>query len=367
MGKGKREVWVDIAKAIAIIAVVIGHIEVNFTDIGWLPSLSRFIYLWHVPVFFMIAGFFIRDDKLLCSRQFIVNKLLSLYLPAVALYSIVILFHNSFIDWGWYGIDVDYGGKHVQYLDLMGYVKALVLTLLCGGREPILGAMWFVFVLLFALCGLSVVTYIAQMLQRGRFTMERLRFAALLTMALISFIATKYYGIMIPRFSNVFSAMWLIYIGMWVKRGVQFSNGKIATGALIIVFSACYFLDPSGFSLNVNRFDGIVSLTFISVAALYSVCYLSRIIETTTIGKALKVVGRESFSVMAFHFVGFKLCSMLVSRYMDVAMTSLVAKCDDSVVLFVLYMSFGVGVPIVLVKVYRSLLKIIRKVRNSYL
>lgn len=366
MEAGKREAWVDIAKAIAIIAVVAGHIEVRFTDIDWLPSLTRFIYLWHVPVFFMIAGFFIRDEKMLSPRRFIANKLRSLYLPSVILYLIAVLFHNAFIDWGWYSLDVDYGGKPTHYLDAMGYAKSLALIAACGGREPVLGAMWFVFVLLFALCGMSLVTCLARRLERGRLTMERLRFTALLSMALISFIATKYFDIIIPRFSNVFTAMWLIYVGMMIKRGVKFTKGKIAAGATVVVFLACYLLDPRGFSLNVNRYDGIFSLTFVSVTALYAVCYLSRKIEATRIGNALKVVGRESFSVMALHFIGFKLCSMLVGRYMEVELSSLEARCGDSVALFLLYMAFGVGAPIVIVRAYRALLKTFHKARKNY-
>lgn len=40
-------------------------------------------------------------------------------------------------------------------------------TLLCAGREPIMGAMWFVYALLFALCGYSIISYIVNKCKRG--------------------------------------------------------------------------------------------------------------------------------------------------------------------------------------------------------
>ena len=44
----------DVAKGIAIIAVVLGHIE--------MPAfLHRFIYLWHMLFFFVLAGYFFKE------------------------------------------------------------------------------------------------------------------------------------------------------------------------------------------------------------------------------------------------------------------------------------------------------------------
>lgn len=45
MSQGKRIDWIDTAKGIGIIAVIIGHFHV--------PDLTmRLIYSWHMPLFF---------------------------------------------------------------------------------------------------------------------------------------------------------------------------------------------------------------------------------------------------------------------------------------------------------------------------
>lgn len=38
--------------------------------------------------------------------------------------------------------------------------------------------------------------------------------------------------------------------------------------------------------------------------------YIGKHIEKNVVGKAIAYVGKESFYVMALHFVGFKLCTL---------------------------------------------------------
>lgn len=50
----KRIVWIDLAKAFGMIAVVIGHaLETH-------GAMYHFFYWWHVPIFFVASGFFIK-------------------------------------------------------------------------------------------------------------------------------------------------------------------------------------------------------------------------------------------------------------------------------------------------------------------
>ena len=59
-----RQDWVDIIKGFAIISVVVGHIAFNYPDCRLFPVSDIIAWLWHVPVFFMVGGFFISDEKL---------------------------------------------------------------------------------------------------------------------------------------------------------------------------------------------------------------------------------------------------------------------------------------------------------------
>lgn len=62
--------WIDNLKALGILAVILGHITSPF---------GTFIFSWHMPLFFMIAGFFIKFD--LSIKEFIKKDFKRLIVP----------------------------------------------------------------------------------------------------------------------------------------------------------------------------------------------------------------------------------------------------------------------------------------------
>lgn len=57
MKSNKRIEYVDSAKAVAIILVIVGHCH----WLGSIPKLGSLIYTFHMPLFFMVSGFFLKD------------------------------------------------------------------------------------------------------------------------------------------------------------------------------------------------------------------------------------------------------------------------------------------------------------------
>lgn len=62
--------WINNLKAVGILAVILGHIA---------SPLSVFIFSWHMPFFFIIAGFFIKFDKSL--KDFVKQDFKRLMIP----------------------------------------------------------------------------------------------------------------------------------------------------------------------------------------------------------------------------------------------------------------------------------------------
>ena len=52
-----RIAWVDFAKGLVMILVVLGHATVYDID------LNKFIYVFHMPFFFIMAGFLLNLNK----------------------------------------------------------------------------------------------------------------------------------------------------------------------------------------------------------------------------------------------------------------------------------------------------------------
>ncbi|MDB5799946.1 MAG: acyltransferase 3 [Rhodocyclales bacterium] len=70
----QREDWVDVAKGLGILLVVIGHV--------WNGTPKAFIYMFHMPLFFFLSGYLstVRNDK----GKFLADKSISLLIPYVA-------------------------------------------------------------------------------------------------------------------------------------------------------------------------------------------------------------------------------------------------------------------------------------------
>ena len=81
----KKETWLYNAKAIGIILVIIGH-----TRWGYLESIIRIIYSFHMPLFFFLSGYVY---KRIDSKRFykITNKLFVRYLLYSLLFSVSFL------------------------------------------------------------------------------------------------------------------------------------------------------------------------------------------------------------------------------------------------------------------------------------
>ncbi len=238
--KAKRQDWVDIAKGIAIIAVVVGHIKFSWPDSKYLPLSDLFVWLWHVPVFFMIGGFFLKNDRLNKPVEFVKGKVKSLYLPLLYIYIPVLLLHNLFIRVGFYDTGIEYYGKYVTWWGILDFLKHIFETMLCAGREPLLGAMWFGFVLFLALFIISITSWIVKYIGRkwSDEVQEMFRALLFLLFAVLSCSLTQLLGITIPRFNNTLVAVWLIYVGMELVQRfrVTFSNGLIAAASVVLAW-----------------------------------------------------------------------------------------------------------------------------------
>ena len=346
----EREKYVDIVKAVAIIAVVACHIKVSFD----IYNINGFITLWRVPTLFIIGGFFLKDEKVLRPVSFVKHKIKTIYNYTIIVYLLALLLHNVFINIGWYSLDYEYSGKYVTYWTITDFAKNLILAVFCAGREVILGAMWFVYVLFIALCGFSIISYIAKLIETEKLSFEKIRFAIIFILFVVAYIFTEC-GYNIPRLNNSFTAMWLIYIGFLLKNKwkVKFDKFWLAILCIVIVIGYMIFIGVN-ISLNINLFNDVISFTILELCAIYAVCYWSKHLSNTCVCDSLSFVGRNSFYIMAFHFVGFKVCNYVMELFgVSVDMAALVPNVDSNYFYWCVYLLFGVSIPLIMITLFR--------------
>ena len=88
-----RDTTISICKGIAIILMVIAHAEAP-------GALCKFIFEFHMPLFFITAGFFFSLKYLNDETAFIKKRIKGLYLPFVKWSVFFLIIHNWMFDIG---------------------------------------------------------------------------------------------------------------------------------------------------------------------------------------------------------------------------------------------------------------------------
>lgn len=305
-----RQRWVDAVKGIAIIAVVLLHSDYAFYSSYLLPLWSLLGNSWHVGVFFIVSGFFIKADEPLrtCLRKNFKN----LYLKLIVLYLLAVAGHNLLISGGLYALGQEYGGKLMQPYSLPLMAKQALLAVAGAGREPILSPLWFVYVLFAARIALCSIFRVSDRLLPASHHKEAVRALLLLVLCIGGHMLSNVVGLQIPRYGNLFSATWLMYLGYYLGRvrKVQFTSGWWALAGL-----AAYYLCTIVFGPNVlmtNTYHNVVSLTLCTTGALYALCYAAKWCERlmpAAVGM-VATIGERSFWIMALHLAAFKVATL---------------------------------------------------------
>lgn len=133
----QRIEWIDVAKGLGIIAVVLGHFYPRNT------TFYESLYWWHMPLFFMIGGFFVKPTTLPTLKAFLARRFWPL-LKQYFGYGVGLILLNFIIEQRTPAFTVDYlrrliyGGTELNgYLSVFWFVtvyafSSLLFSLLRG-------------------------------------------------------------------------------------------------------------------------------------------------------------------------------------------------------------------------------------------
>lgn len=323
--------------------------------------VSDFLHPWSVPVFFIIAGFFLKLESMDAPISFMKKKIKTLYIPATIIYIIAVLMHNVFVDLNWYKLGELHPGTKVPFGyygvkdTIIGCVKALCCV---GSGELIMGAMWFLYTLLYAFVGLCLVRYLTNKVK----SFKGMGGVILLFGAIISCVLTQKFDFTISRVNITVTAMLLIYIGVYINQHIRLKFDNLVVFLIcLLFFIQCVLLQHITIVLAKNCYQDLFQLCIGSCCAVYVLGYSAKKIENTLIGDFLSLLGRESLYLMALHIFGFFICSSVLWKVGLVSANGshgMYTYCREGNwgVLF-LYVLFGLFVPLTTVFVIRQIKK----------
>lgn len=86
MAISKRIEWLDLCKCIGIILVIVGHCPLS-------PSKIFYFYAFHIPLFFILAGYTLNVSC--ATKEYVIKKIKSLIVPYFAFSIICLLFNYT--------------------------------------------------------------------------------------------------------------------------------------------------------------------------------------------------------------------------------------------------------------------------------
>ncbi len=278
----KRFDYIDIAKAIAIFFVLMGHAVDSDT------GTKTLLYAFHMPLFFMLSGMTskYRESYTLASvRDFAVKKFYAIYIP--------------YFIWGL--IYARFSFKHLLFV-LYGTRETLI-------KAESLTSLWFLPVMLLAVFLVEAVHILTVRTGRNKY--------AVCAVSAVLFAAV---GIFAPHYAKfgdpfgidiAFAAAAFMLLG---HLSAVFFNSKagsgylgLATGAIVtlVVFLLTLPLNTpeTGYVLMANAVYGNGLLFFVTAAAgsLFVVC-IAKLLELLKAGrKPLLYIGQNTLGIFIVH------------------------------------------------------------------
>lgn len=355
--KKERIVYMDILKAFAIIAVVVGH--------SGFPC-SNIIYLYHVPLFFIISGYFYKDIYSKTPFDLIKKRVKTLYVPFVGFGLIFLMLHNVFFKLNIYNDKVGYNGIVSHLYTPTEFMTNALKVLAFRGVEQLVGAFWFVLVLftvniLFVFISYITMKYIKENTEHFRFFVISLFFV-------IGNVATYYEFNLHYSLNTSFVALLIYYIGYLYRKyenQISYNIYFFITSVLFLVVSSLYG------SVNMVN-NSYLSPTFLiinSIAGAYANIYIAKIIASKRINYSiLDYIGKNTFNIMALHFLSFKLINLIQVKLYNLP-SYMLAKfpiIDGSHGWWVLYCLCGIFIPVIVVYVIETLYKNLDVINGEY-
>lgn len=309
MNMSSRDTSFSVLKALAIISVVISHSGAP----GW---LSAFVFQFHVPVFFICAGYFFDTKYLGDGQTYVLHRFKGLYVPFLKWSLLFLCLHNVFF---WLGLlneqcgNVDGGVLHpYDWHTFVQRAWSCVFNM-SGYDEFICGAFWFFRAYLLASVGFLVLFKLFSL--NARFSRP---VQAGWGVALCAFLLAVWLIGGDLRATGVAQGGYRELMGMTLM-GIGFLyrqyKDRVPLNWLTALLALGYLVAGSvWFPVNMGYRPALADvflLPFSATAGFFVLLYVSKKIALTgnVLHRGLSYVGDRTLYVFAFHLLAFKLAS----------------------------------------------------------
>jgi fucose 4-O-acetylase-like acetyltransferase len=296
----KRIDYIDTAKGIAIIAVVLSHAVTNSSNALEIdhPVLLNWLSFFNVSTFFFINGFLYNEKCIESPLKAILKKLRAYYIPFISYNLFFLLFQNLFVK-----------AQFINSTNYINSVKSFLLALiqvLFGKMQPMTGPMWF----LRALILISVLYILVDSFSARVFNgTYRYIINGIVAIALLELLHAGY-APAVFNFPTACDSFILFYLGVLYRRfnindmlkKYCYIFGSISLLVSLVIANTIMVGIYGNLNSTLDLLSMIISIVFvISISQFKLISNLN----------VLKLFGKSSLEIMALHFLAFKPISYL--------------------------------------------------------
>ena len=348
-----RNTTISICKALAIICMVIGHADSPH-------YLMNFIYLWHMPLFFITAGYFFSTKYLNDEITFIKKRVKSLYITFVKWSVIVLLLNPLFFATGFLNEHFGNPGGGVTHpLNAKQMLQSFVdIIFTMGGYDVfLLSAFWFFRALLVASIGYLVLFKLFKKVPYIRLNETCVVCAICITayvFVLFKFgFGIKYRCINQGGYRDLMGIFFMGIGFLFRKYEEYIKRYPIAIGIVCLAATLIFtFWFGTSMSLN-SKLKHVYRLPFAATVGFTFVYILSSYIDKTS-GSAKRFLvycGDHSLQIMIGHIFAYKIVSLLQIliwnlEWEQIGYHMVIHNAETSNYLWILYSIAGVCIPL---------------------
>lgn len=355
MGMNKRIEWIDFAKGIGILSVVISHTALLPFDVSG---------VFHMPLFAVLSGFLYHErnaETCKSCANWIMKKVEGIYWPFVKYNIIFLLLHNLFVRANI--LSTVHGGF---LLSIGEIVQKACLIVIMGAGESLVGPFWYLIAMLEFTIIYNMLVFVWGRLCKNTAMKWWCVTASCIVLALLGFSSLA-----LPRNLNSACILLLYYhLGYIIKRvgaltrfhledkrAVAVCLVSFVCGGIVLVFAYFGYGWGKAPSSVIGSLAGIALVFVLSIKAQKYV--------NTNWYKFFQYAGKNSIYILALHLLCFKIVAFIQIRCFGlepILLGSYPIVPTNSIIWNLAYVTVGMVVPLLYVHgkqslnhVYRSL------------
>ena len=349
---------ITIAKAIGIILMVVGHS-------GCPQMLSKFIYLFHMPLFFFCSGIFFSElNGHKAAIQFLKKRIKGLYLPFVKWSVLFLLLHNLLMSVGVYNTSYGYEGGSSYYTisEMAHKLTGILFTM--HDYEELLGGFWFIRALFVSTILIVVFSLLLKSISKYKYEILCV-FFLIITIVIRRFAPDPEFWRDISM--GALGAFFYLFGHISMRYSCYWHNKYGASiCCVLLLLSFLYFKGEISMGCGYNK---VLPFSISATSGTLLTLYVSNVIEErfSRLKNLFYYIGNHTLDILALHFLSFRVVSFVIVLLYNIDITHIaehpVINDVDYLIYYwwILYCVAGVILPLIVTYLYDYLIRVIKR------